>query len=41
MDLIDVFIDEKIPFESINRDMVRVTAKGIDTCGFYFTLKDA
>jgi hypothetical protein len=29
MDLIDVFIDEKIPFESINRDMVRVTAKGI------------
>ena len=29
MDLIDVFIDEKIPFESINSDMVRVTAKGI------------
>jgi hypothetical protein len=29
MALVDVFIDEKIPFESINRDVVRVTAKGI------------
>jgi hypothetical protein len=29
MALIDVFIDEKIPFEAINRDMVRVKAKGI------------
>ncbi len=29
MSLIDVFIDEKIPFEEIERDMVHVTAKGI------------
>jgi hypothetical protein len=29
MSLVDVFIDEKIPFEEIERDMVRVTAKDI------------
>ena len=29
MSLIDVFIDEKIPYGEIERDMVHVTAKGI------------